>query len=102
MTKMEVVEFVMENTAEWERSFSETSGLTGLIQIKHMRNLHPCSPWKGLVRGDQTTRYTQAEDWFPSCTTALSSLCSTSYPTLDAPNFPPCTWLQVAFAISVT
>lgn len=41
MTKKEVVEFTGENTAEGERSYSETSELTGLIQIKHMRNLHP-------------------------------------------------------------
>lgn len=49
MTKMEVLEFIVENTAEWERSYSEASELTGLIQIKHMMDLHPFSAWKGMV-----------------------------------------------------
>lgn len=51
MTKKQVVEFIMVNTAEWERNSSVTSGLIGLIQITHMKSLHHCSsPQKGTVR----------------------------------------------------
>lgn len=35
MTKKQVVEFIMEDTTEWERSSSVTGGLIGLIQIKN-------------------------------------------------------------------
>lgn len=39
MTEKQVMEFIMENIAEWERRSSVAGGSICLIQIKHMRNL---------------------------------------------------------------
>lgn len=96
---MEVVEFIVEWRVEAQQSGRKaTLRPVNWLVSSRQNTWEIWSTWKGMVRWDQAMSYSQAQEWFLSCTTALTLLCSTSYTTLD---FPPC-WLQVAFAVSVT
>lgn len=93
MIKMEVVEFIVETQqsgreatlrpVNWLAS-SKWNGWGICISLFSLER-------HGSVR--PSYEYSQSEEWFPSYTTALSLLCNTSYPTLDAPDFPHCTLL---------